>query len=274
MRYLTRHSLLALIIICAWDSSAQNLHPPTDNREAVVLSPDEYIKRGTSLWHKADYEGAISNYSQAIEIDEASLASAGMRQVERLAQAYLQRAILLGEALLRFNEATADLDRAIQLRPQWDEPYLHRGFIYSATNDLSSAIADYTRALEYNTRSAKAYLLRGLARRRTGDLNAALDDYNRALEIDPNEVGAYEMRASLRVTNRDFQGALADYGKTIEICPHCFEAYKERGILLLYLGKDAEAEQDFKRCFALDPAKKAELEQMIDKYKRLRDSPK
>ena len=101
----------------------------------------------------------------------------------------------------------------------------------------------------------------------------ALDDSNLALETDPHEVGAYAMRASLRTRKRDFQGALADYGKCLELCSHCIEAYRQRGILLLYLGKDAEAEQDFKKLFTLDPSKRVEIEPMIDKYKRLRNSP-
>jgi tetratricopeptide (TPR) repeat protein len=274
MRYLTRHSLLlALIIICAWDCSAQKLHPQSSSPASALSSPDEYVNRGTALWHKADYEGAISNYSKAIEIDETSLTPAGEVQVKRLAQTYLNRAILLGEALRNFDGAFADLNRAIQLRPEWDELYLHRSLAYLATNDFDSAIADDTRAIECNPKSARAYLQRSIARYDVGDLNGALDDSNMALETDPREIGAYEMRASLRSRKHDFQGALADYGKSIELCSHCIEAYRHRGELLLYLGKDAEAEQDFKKYLALDPSKRVEIEQMINKYKRLRNPP-
>jgi tetratricopeptide (TPR) repeat protein len=271
MRNLTRCSLfLILFISCVGNCFAQSSEPSSN--EPPLSSPDEYIERGTTLWHKADYDGAILNFTKAIEIDEASLttAASGKIQVERLTKAYLNRAILVGEALGKHHDAIADLDRAIQLRPQWDEAYNERGLLHMAAKDLYRAVADYTMAIEINPKSVKAYVVRGHARYELRDYIGATEDWNTSIEIDPNYYSAYFYRGTTRSNQRDYKGALADYSKMVELDPDSCSGYELRGFLLLALGRDAEAERDFNKCYILNPSERPKIEQKSNDVKRRR----
>ncbi len=272
MRHLTRYSLLLVLLIsCVGNCFAQGAKTLATN--PPLSSPDEYIERGTALWQKkADYDGAILNFTKAIEIDEAGLATAGPggTQAERLARTYHKRAILVGEVWRKYDDAIADLNRAIELRPQLEEAYCQRGLMYITTGDFYRAIADYTEAIEINPKSINAHLGRGRARKAIRDYIGEMEDYNTSIEIDPTHPGAYFHRGIVRSSRRDYRGALADYNKLIELDPHSFPAHELRGELLLFLNRDAEAEQDFKECFILKPSERPAIEKRINELKRLR----
>jgi tetratricopeptide (TPR) repeat protein len=271
MRHLTRYSLFLLLFIsCTGYCFAQAPKTSTNKPDPPLSSPDEYIERGTALWHKADYEGAILNFSKAIELDEASFGSDTV-QAERLVATYFKRATLLSEIRRSYDDAIADINRVIQIRPQWGEAYEKRGQVYMAASDLSNAIADYTRAIEINPKFADAYFYRAIARNGLRDYAGEMEDLNTCIEIDPNDYRAYFYRGVARNNRRDFKGALADYDKGIELKPDSPTSYELRGELLLYLGRDTEAEQDFNKCFVLDPSQRPRIEQRVKEMKRLRN---
>jgi len=80
------------------------------------------------------------------------------------------------------------------------------------------AIPYFDRAIRLNPRYAEVYTNRGIAWREMGDLSGAIADFDKAIELNPND-----------------------------------RANGDRGITRLVQGKDAEAQQDFARCFDLDP---------------------
>ena len=63
----------------------------------------------------------------------------------------------------------------------------------------------------------------------------------------------------------DTTGAIADLDKAIELNPKYARTYGDRGITRLVQGKDAEAPQDFARCFDLDPGMRTVFESLIEK---------
>ncbi|MEK6662206.1 MAG: hypothetical protein AABY63_10035, partial [candidate division NC10 bacterium] len=63
----------------------------------------------------------------------------------------------------------------------------------------------------------------------------------------------------------DLTGAIADFDEAIELNSTYARAYGDRGITRLVQGKDAEAQQDFARCFDLDPGMRTVFEPLIEK---------
>lgn len=107
--------------------------------------------------------------------------------------------------------------------------------------------------MEYLPNVAGAYMNRSLIRSRKGDTDAALADLNKSLAIFPH-FGAYEMRGKVWQQRGDLKASLADFNKAIELQPGLALAYVERGETLLLMGKDEEAERDFRRCLEIDPS--------------------
>jgi tetratricopeptide (TPR) repeat protein len=76
--------------------------------------------------------------------------------------------------------------------------------------------------------------------------------------------------------NSDLDGAIADYDKAIALNPNYAHPYAARGLTLLNIGKDQEAEQDFKKAIDLNPSLKPLIEKLADEISRsetLRRSP-
>jgi len=66
--------------------------------------------------------------------------------------------------------------------------------------------------------------------------------------------------------------AVREFNRAIELDQRYALAYGNRGLVLLRLGRDAEAERDFGRALALKPELKAELELNIERARKWRQA--
>jgi tetratricopeptide (TPR) repeat protein len=135
----------------------------------------EFFWRGMTEMSKNDLDGAIADFTKAIELNP------------KYAQAYLNR----GNAKAPKGDldgAIADYSKAIELNPKSDrngteKTYLNRGQVKQAKGDLDGAIADYSKAIELNPKSADAYNYRGKAKKAKGDLDGADKDFAQAKKL-------------------------------------------------------------------------------------------
>ena len=70
----------------------------------------------------------------------------------------------------------------------------------------------------------------------------------------------------------DLKGAIADFTRALQTNPDLPITYMNRGLALLLLGKDAEANSDFEKCLLLKPDLAAELQRRINMAKEMRGS--
>jgi Tfp pilus assembly protein PilF len=98
-------------------------------------SLESYIETGMAKYEKGDYQGAIEQFTRAIEIDAT------------VAELYLFRGISYQE-VGDGDKALADASKAISLQPDLGIAYELRGFVYSSTNDLQMAITDFQKAAD------------------------------------------------------------------------------------------------------------------------------
>ncbi len=103
---------------------------------------------------------------------------------------YLNRALAYDDAG-RGEEAIADYNAALALKPGNVEAYNNRALLKAAQGAYAEAIADYNRAIEIDPLYAIAYNNRGLAYRSIGDTEKAIEDLKRAIEIDRGMTAAY-----------------------------------------------------------------------------------
>jgi tetratricopeptide (TPR) repeat protein len=130
----------------------------------------------------------------------------------------------------------------------------------SARHSYERAMAADRQALTpvVRTARARAELVRRLRRsdsRTVGEqLLAGMTMADAALERDSNSAEAWTARAILlRYRNpASYAGVLAAHARAVAADPNDADAHEQYGISLMQLGRDADAEQQFKRALALD----------------------
>lgn len=102
----------------------------------------------------------------------------------------------------RYDQAEADFDRALALRPRQPEAYLNKGVSRYQRGDSRGAVALIDRAIELQTsRPALAHFARGIAKEEIGDIRGAYADLAQARALEPRwaepqkELARYQVRS-------------------------------------------------------------------------------
>jgi len=116
-----------------------------------------------------------------------------------LAGTFVNRGIIEA-ALALYQDAFADYQRAMEVKPELPEAYVGRGNIYFLAEKYDRAIDDYTRALDLNiSRDYIAHFNLGMVYEKTGKFENAEENYRRALELRPDWQLAKDKLARLLV---------------------------------------------------------------------------
>jgi tetratricopeptide (TPR) repeat protein len=141
------------------------------------------------------------------------------------AEAYLKR----GEAFARahhYDQAIADYNMAIRLKPDYAEAYNDRGHAYHwQGGNGDRALADFTRAIELRPNYPTAYNNRGVVYMAGGHAERGIPDFDRALELNPTFRNAYVNRGNARLRLLRIGAALDDF--------HRAGMYPERTVALI-----------------------------------------
>ena len=138
---------------------------------AYSMSAEDWIVSGNRKYINDDLQGAIADYTKAIEIDP------------NYAAIYLVRGKAKYE-LKNYQGAIEDYTKAIEIKSDFASAHFNRGIAKASLKNYQGAIADYTKAIEINPKYAMAYYTRGLARKFViGDLEGACSDWRKAAEL-------------------------------------------------------------------------------------------
>lgn len=121
-----------------------------------------------------------------------------------------------------YQGAIYDLNKAINLNPQYAEAYYLRGISYSNAGNPQKALPDVNQALKINPNHGEAYGLRAYLYSREKNYQAAVRDYTQAIKINPNDVESLSGRGSARGELKDYSGAIKDLKKANQL-------YKQQG---------------------------------------------
>ena len=160
-----------------WESSQPSPSPQASQvQEASDESDADLVNRGIEKGKEGDLDGAIADFTRAIELNPKDDAPYYNR-----AQAKWLKKDATG--------AVADYTRAIELGSTNPAAYNNRGNARAEKNDRDSAIADYTRAIELKPDYARAYYNRAVTKQAKGDATGAKADFKRAEKLDPELAG-------------------------------------------------------------------------------------
>lgn len=201
-----------------------------------------YLNRGLSKARKGDIDGSIPDFTRALELDP------------KYAMAYNNRGY--ARRMKRdFDSAIADFTRAIELDPKLALAYANRGIAKREKGDVDAAVTDLTRAIECDSKLVLAYGNRGTARESQGDLDGASADFTRAMELDPKNAGAYRSRGFVKLRQSNFEGAIADYTRALELAPKDASVYQARGFIHFARRAWKESLDDFRKSIELEPSR-------------------
>ena len=178
---------------------------------------ESYNSDGDKKSKLKDYQGAISDYTKAIDIDP------------NYSIAYFNRGFVKSK-LKDYYGAISDYNKAIEHNPNHRNSYINRGIAKGNLKDYYGAISDYNKAIEIDPNYSISYTNRGVSKVNLKDYQGAISDYTRAIEIDPNYSIAYFNRGVVKSKLKDYYGAISDYNKAIEHNPNHRNSYINRGI--------------------------------------------
>ena len=157
-----------------------------------------YIYRGAArYWQKGDFDNAITDYTEAAELDP------------EYAEAYNYR----GFAYLNngdIDNAIKDYTKAIDIDQELTDAYKDRAATYLANSDFDNAIKDYTKAIQLDPDDIDIYNYRGLAHFGNSAVDLAIEDFSRAIQLNPSGADAYYNRGILRLSLPNWAEAKAD----------------------------------------------------------------
>lgn len=189
MRYLS-FQLVFLLVLTTHATYSQN-----------PVSAEDYSQRGIGSFEKNDLDGAIADFTKAIELNG-----------QHLEFCFYFRGIALYR-LGRLDEAIVDLSKAITLKrhPRF---YDDRGNLRAQKGDLDGAIADLNNAIEIEPKYAKAYGDRAIVRLIRGEDTAAELDFRKCFELDQTLVSQFKTAAKQL---RQQASMRADYKKPSDV---------------------------------------------------------
>jgi len=214
-----------------------------DYNQAIQINPrylQAYNNRGLSYENLGEYQRAIQDFSQVIQINP------------QFAEGYSNRGIAYAD-LGEYERAIQDYSQAIQINPKFVWFYYNRGNAYDDLGEHQRAIQDYDQAIQITPQFLEAYNNRGVAYGNLGDHQRAIQDFDQIIQSNPQDARAYYNRGNAYSELGEYQRAIQDYSQAIQINPKYANAYYNRGLSYENLGEHQRAIQDFDQAIQINP---------------------
>ena len=232
--------------------------------------------------HVARDEAVPSNMLKALLSQPTRIEPMAQWRNRELIRAYAY--FVLGKTKVaekNYNEGVVDLDKALQLNPNFIYAYYARGIAKSNLSDYNGAIADYDKYIELNSEDAEVYRARAIAKFRLGDSKAeqenteearslyetAIEDYTCAIKLNPDRHQIYNHLAwrkylfaqfeaaagNMAEARKLYQETIGDSDKAIQRDRDNAFAYYTRAIAKVALGDAKDAIHDFDKLIWMSP---------------------
>lgn len=202
---------------------------------------EDYFYYAVNKYKKKDYQGAIDDYTKAIELKPYSYF-------------YYNRACVKSE-ILDFKGSIDDFTHAILLEPV-SFYYYNRGVVKFKINNYRGSILDYDKAIELSQDYGSAFYNRGLSKYLLQDYQGAIFDFTKSISLKTNLADSYYMRGSAKDDLEDFIGAISDFSNTIKIDSSYSKAYINRGNSKNSINDYSAAISDLTKGLLLNPKSK------------------
>lgn len=245
------------------------------------------IKNGESKLGSSDFQGAETDFSTAIRLNDAvtdtyldkmskynkmnefeksnSDMPDGFVYNHELAVPYYGRG-RAREAQGKKDEALADLEKAVAIDPKYADAICERGIVLIAKDVKDKGCMDLRKAKTLGNTKAKelyesnacsgmsgSFVQAGDKKFEAKDYAGAISDYTSAIQLNADSVSAYLKRAQCNVLLKKYDKAINDYNKAIKIKPDTVRILYLRGLAYNAASNFKLAFEDFSKVVRLDP---------------------
>jgi len=199
-----------------------------------------YFESGNQYLENEEYDAAIIEYRNAIELDR------------RYGEARKQ----LGRALIAVGNlrgAYQERIRAADLLPGDSEAQTDAAVMLLQAGEFEDAETRARRALDADPQNIDAQIVLGSALVRLDDLDGAIAQIEEAIEIDPGQARSYATLGTLEALRGDGGEAESRFRKAIEVEPENVSAHLALAQYLWYANRLEEAEISIAQSVELDP---------------------
>ena len=205
-------------------------------------SADGFIHRGEVYKDKGNFDLALQDYSEAVELNAEDVKTYfGKDIIARLygAMGRLTEAMREIEKVTQdnpyfINISTEDLKKVIEdVREQKIKEelaiHLFKGRMFNSMDLTDEAFREYNRAIADNPDYSVSYDIRGLAYFNREDNEKAMADYSKALELNPKDIVACNRLGVRYKEQQNYEKAIELFNKALELNPMNAKTYKNRG---------------------------------------------
>lgn len=215
----------------------QGFEPMTSPQRKREKSPQDFYVRAVAKSLNKDYQGAVEDYTQAIELNP------------QFVEAYLKRAATrykLGDDRGTLKDCT----QALQINPNLALAYYYQGRARYRLGYTQAAIEAYTQTIRLEPDQAQAYYHRGIANHDLQELPSAVEDLKKAATFfgEQGDRNGYKLaRDTLKAVakNRKFKTSRnPTLGATLAVFSNTIFAFKSLvfnpvgGLLTAYASLD------------------------------------
>ncbi len=249
--------ILAVITISFWVGIAG----------LVAADSNAHVAQAKAAFSSGDYPDAIREYTDALN-------EGGLTNNER-AEIYNGRGQAYREGR-QYQDAIADYDAALRLRPKYPDAMLNRAIAYDRIGQGDQAIAGYSDTIKTITsiEAAKlagnipypepaaqleqnlegAYLDRGIALAKHGKFNESVGDFEQAARLEPDNPKAFEDLGHALILTGDNDAAITAYNRAIRLDGTDANAYLNRGAAWYQKHDFVRAADDFRTALKVAPS--------------------
>jgi tetratricopeptide (TPR) repeat protein len=228
---------------------------------------DSFYHRGMDKARRGDFQGAITDFNQFLQLNPNGI------------KAYYRRGVArreLGDNM----GALADFDIYLRVNSNDPEAYYNRGLLRFELGDNYGAMADYTQAMKLNPNYVVDNDDLSLTRSQSIDNQKALrfdtpflfnpgfpladknhlnhefvleEKHDYLENLNPNNIRMNNGQDDTNLDIKDHIRAIADYTQALWLNPNDAEAYKNRGLVYSRLEYYHEAIEDYTHSLQLNP---------------------
>lgn len=189
-----------------------------------------HFEQGVAKLRNGEYEEAIANFEQAIELHPEHDEAWGQRGIAKF-------------QIKDYPGALEDLTHVIRKNlPDHGKYLYYLARVKAELEDYEGAIEDYTKVIDLNQR-IEAYHFRGFALFQVGAYEESIEDMDRVVTEDANSPTAYFLMGIAYNKLRRFEEAIENITKAIALKSKDAFLYYRRGQFRMNLAKENHSEE-------------------------------